>query len=199
MAKLLAAQPANFLKTFSATTTYSGSVPGNYVLQHTLTQGIATLSPSSFILSGSYERGPMVWYDTMLADGYLVKNQTNGLTKWFRKYHLAKRSMRLFDVAIKYNSEIIAGGTSYNLSSQENPDGILLTTDSNGHLKSVKLYPKQRISRIIVMKDKKVAILALDSNRYAKLVLLDKDCNVLWSKNLSHQDLNCCRYFGYKL
>jgi hypothetical protein len=179
---LLPAQVSNFLKTFTPTAAYSSTT--SYVLGGMGPQGIATLSSSSFILGGFYSRYSTLVGDTLTEDSYLIKNRTDGLTMWFRKYHLAKKRLIFYDVGIKDDKCILAVGTSNDINNQLNPDGVIFKTDSNGYLQSVRVFPSQSISKITVLKDKKIAILATDSNKFAKLILLDQNCNLIWSKKI---------------
>ena len=194
----VSAQSTNFLKKFSITPAFTNTTQTFVLAMHH--QGIAIMNSSSFILGGVYYRYSDVPGDTLLNDSYLIKNQTDGLTKWFRKYHMGNRVLVFTDVSVNHNNEIIAVGYVKGDISQPKNDGIVFHADSNGHFKSLRIYQGQPISIMKILKDKKIALLASDSNtKFLKLVLLDKDCNLIWSKALQHNDTNCCEYSGNRI
>ncbi len=143
---------------------------------------IDTFSNHSFIGAGSYWRFPISSTDTFNYDGYLQKIEKTGVTKWIRKYRTSKRMTFINSVKTLKNKTFLICGrnssvyNSYNLQSS----GILFKVDSNGLLIWSRKYPYQNLYKNIELSNGDIAISAIDSNGYTKLVLLDPNFNLKW-------------------
>ena len=179
-------QPSMFLKTYTDT-------PG-YTVYNVLSQSIDTLSQNSFITAGYSLRWANNASDSLCVDGFLHKTEISGLTKWYINYHLHGFELSFYDVKVLKNKDILIGGQT-NVSFTNNPsvkNGILLRTDSNGYVKWCKFFPRQKICRLLQMKNGNIAVLASDSGGFwgkrLKLALLDHNTNPIWCKKFMSAD-----------
>ena len=171
-------QSNQFLKTFSSTPTYSV-----YQMPY---PSIDTLSQNSFITSGFTMRFSNSANDTLTANSFLQKTEISGLTKWYKNYHLNGYTLTFKDLKVLKNKDILVGGLT---NDYYTPDplvkhGTLLRTDSNGYVKWFRLYPRQKIYKLLLMKDGDIAVLSSDSGasypKNLKLALLDHNGVLKW-------------------
>jgi hypothetical protein len=165
----------------------------NYTF-YSATSCIDTLSQNSFIFGGKSSRFTNPGLDTLASDSYLLKNEVNGLTKWFKKYHLHKENLSFNDIKIDKNKDIFVSGFSFPTYTATIRDGIIVKTDSNGIIKWSKRYPKQEIFATRPLKDGDIAVFATDSTSKMKLCLLDFNGNIKWCKKQNSNFGN--QYYG---
>jgi hypothetical protein len=166
------AQPALFEKVF-----YQAP---NFNIFCQATSSIDTLSENSFIVGGSYGRIAQNANDTLLRDSYLLKNQTNGLTKWFRKYHLNGQWLYFTEIKVLKSKDIIVAGLGLN--NQITKNGVLMKTDSSGSVIWFRVFPNKEIQSVKSLKNGDITILINDSTKRFQVALLDINGNVKWSK-----------------
>lgn len=171
----------HLLGTSQSTLFFKGLTPIPSYTAYGSSSSIDTLSQNSFICGGRSMRFPGPIGDTITHDSYLLKNEINGLTKWFKKYHLHGASLAFNDVKIDKNKDILICGASSTLNATY-PDGILIKTDSNGIVKWAKRYPRQELFSTRPLKNGDIAVFATDSTEKIKLCLLDINGNVKWCK-----------------
>ncbi|MDO9000328.1 T9SS type A sorting domain-containing protein [Sediminibacterium sp.] len=166
------AQPSLFFKGFYSSPSYTF---------YSSSSSIDTLSQNSFVFGGLCIRFANPGIDTTTDDSYILKNEVNGLTKWFKKYHLHGSRIGFSDIKTDKNKDILICGYSTVPTATVN-DGIILKTDSNGLIKWSKRYPKQEIFATRPLRDGDIAVFATDSTSKMKLCLLDINGNVKWCK-----------------
>lgn len=176
-----------FLKTYTST-------PGYTTTQNCT--GLDTMSKNSFVTIGSKFRWQNNPNDTLLLDGYLQKTEVSGLTKWIRMYHLNGYALAFKDVKVTANKEILCVGQTNDFGTQNGniKHGIIMKTDSNGYVLWCRLYPCQKIFKLLKMSDGNITVIASDSGsfygKYLKVVRLDPAGNTLWCKRLLPADTN---------
>jgi hypothetical protein len=175
-------QNSNFLKSFSLTAAYS---PSNAVYQM-MSHGIATLSPSSFIMAGQYSRNSFGSADTLLHDGFLIKNSFNGDTRWFRKYRKNGRMIFFESVGVFPSKDILAVGSTLELNNKWS--GIILKTDSNGHIKQVKRIPNERLTQLLMFSNGSYVIASITNSMKPSLTWFDATGVALRKKVFSPWD-----------
>jgi len=174
-----------FLKKFSATS--------GYTVYQMPFPSIDTLSQNSFVTGGFSIRASNSDTDTLFMDSFLQKTEISGLTRWHKKYHMNGHHMAFTHVQVLPDKDILVGGqTNIYYFPRSDQHGTLLRTDSNGYVKWFRVYPYQKIYRLLKMKNGDIAVLSSDSGgvfaKNLKLVLLDKDGNLKWCKQYLPSD-----------
>jgi len=170
----------HFLGNTQPTLFFKGLTPMPSYTAYGSSASVDTLSQNSFICGGRHTSFPNL-IEPSTHDSYLLKNEINGLTKWFKKYHLQGASIGFNDIKIDKNKDILICGSSVTLNGTYN-NGILIKTDSNGIIKWAKQYPHQELFSTRPLKNGDIAVFATDSTQKIKLCLLDINGNVKWCK-----------------
>ncbi len=182
----ISAQTTNFLKVFN-------SAP-NYTIIELAYPALDTLSKNSFVTTGCKIRFAVNAADTLSYDSYMQKTEVSGLTKWHRMYHLNGYSLNIKDVKVLPNKEILCAGQTNDFfnSDGSKKHGILMKTDSTGYVQWCRIYPRQKIFKLLKRSDGNIGVLASDSGGFygknLKLALLNPSGNLIWCKRLVSPD-----------